>query len=546
MQRKCGVILALPEHLLSFQLSGLQRLADNHVDESARMIVFQDWLKRNCRDVLDECDNILAIRTQLIYPSGAQKVVDGHPLRWEVVQELLSRIDGHLENLQKEFPTGIEVVRRFEGAFPMAYFLKREVEERLTTRLVADVQFQRTQILPPDCPLDTRRAIQHFISEPRPSAQVLETIESIYLDKPSVKQILYLLRGLFVHRLLVMVLKKRWNVQYGLHPVRDPIAVPYLAKGTPSEQSEWGHPDVMIIMTCLSFYYQGLTVTQLRQALEHIIKSDDPAQAYDRIASSSTLPDSLREWNAINVDDEAQVKEIWKHIRYDPSAINHFLNNFVFPQHAKQFAVKLQGCGWDLPLWAATDHNATEGNLVTTGFSGTNDWKRLLPLTIVQRDLPSLSHTNAEVLCYLLEGRNRQVIRAADSCGRHILERDLLEKIKLKNIRILIDAGAQILEMDNLALCRTWLDVDTQARAALYFDESSKPWITYRDGKRLPHAVSPFADDLSNCLVYFDEAHTRGTDLKFPADAVGALTLGLNQTKDHTVQGTCLQTSHRQ
>jgi hypothetical protein len=42
---------------------------------------------------------------------------------------------------------------------------------------------------------------------------------------------------------------------------------------------------------------------------------------------------------------------------------------------------------------------------------------------------------------------------------------------------------------------------------------------------------------MDRCLVYLDEAHTRGTDLKLPLDARGALTLALHQTKDHTVQG---------
>lgn len=53
----------------------------------------------------------------------------------------------------------------------------------------------------------------------------------------------------------------------------------------------------------------------------------------------------------------------------------------------------------------------------------------------------------------------------------------------------------------------------------------------------MPLLTTPFADDLADCLVYLDEAHTRGTDLKLPASAKVALTLGLNQTKDHTVQG---------
>jgi hypothetical protein len=36
---------------------------------------------------------------------------------------------------------------------------------------------------------------------------------------------------------------------------------------------------------------------------------------------------------------------------------------------------------------------------------------------------------------------------------------------------------------------------------------------------------------LTDCLVYLDEAHCRGTDLKIPAKSKGALTLGeLNST----------------
>jgi hypothetical protein len=91
--------------------------------------------------------------------------------------------------------------------------------------------------------------------------------------------------------------------------------------------------------------------------------------------------------------------------------------------------------------------------------------------------------------------------------------------------------------MDNKSLAKAWLDKDHEARAAVYFDADNKAWILYRNSKDVPLLASPFADNLANCLVYLDEAHTRGTDLKFPASGRGALTLGLGQTKDHTVQG---------
>jgi hypothetical protein len=71
----------------------------------------------------------------------------------------------------------------------------------------------------------------------------------------------------------------------------------------------------------------------------------------------------------------------------------------------------------------------------------------------------------------------------------------------------------------------------------VYFNEDNKPLVVYRNGKRVPLFASPFADDMRDCVVYLDEAHTRGTDLKLPPDALGALTLGLGQTKDHTIQG---------
>jgi len=104
-------------------------------------------------------------------------------------------------------------------------------------------------------------------------------------------------------------------------------------------------------------------------------------------------------------------------------------------------------------------------------------------------------------------------------------------------IRMLIDAGAQILEMDNFSLARAWLMVDYGSPAAVFFNAQDKPFVLYRNGVQIPLLASPFAENLGDCLVYLDEAHTRGTDLKMPTNAKGALTLGLGQTKDHTVQG---------
>lgn len=542
MMQSAGIMLAIPEHVLSFKLCGLQRVSDSKFAEAYQMIAIQKWMDQVCRDILDECDFTLATKTQLIYPSGAQLAVDGHPHRWKIAEVILGLVAHHLRDLAQEFPQSIDVVEREIAEFPVAYFLRGDVENALIQRIVDDVCAGRTSILPiRNCTKGQQQAIRVFISREMVEQRVIDVVSQLFPDVPNARKIVYLLRGLLVHGILLLCLKKRWNVQYGLHPNRDPVAVPFHAKGVPSEQAEWGHPDVAILFTCLAFYYQGLNQKQVRQSLQVVLKSDDPTTEYDQwTQTSTTLPDALRHWNIINVDDEGQVEEIWRHLRFSTVVINHFLNHFVFPAHAKQFSIKLQASGWDVPLFSVDKQLTEEGGKgpgITTGFSGTNDNRRLLPLTIEQHDMPGLSHTNAEVLTYLLQKRNRGYILAANERGRRFSELELLDHLRRTKTRVLIDAGAFILEIDNRSLVKAWLQLDTEAQGAIYFGSDNKAWVQYRAGKTIPLIATPFAENLDNCLVYLDEAHTRGTDLKLPAEAKGALTLGLNQTKDHTVQG---------
>lgn len=505
--KHAGVMLCLPEHNLSFMLSGQQRLLDGQLAEARPMMRMHAWLKTVCRDILDESDYTLSARTQLIYPSGSQVSVDGHPQRWLVVQTVLSLVDRHLYGLKNSFPHSIDVSRNHDGGFPIIFFLRQDVEDELLVRLAADITKGLGNVLPTSVlNVSERIAVKDFLTpgNRKLRATTLGTIRAMCPEKPQVREAVYLLRGLLVNRILLMALKKRWNVQYGLHPTRDPIAVPFHAKGVPSEQSEWGHPDVSILFTCLAFYHEGLNEARLRQALTRVLKSDDPSTEYEKwIQSTDKFPESLRAWNTINVEDEMQMHEVWKAVRYQVVVINYYLNNFVFPRHAKQFKVKLQSSGWDVPIHSASgDASAKQ---LTTGFSGTNDNRTLLPLTIKQADLPTLSHTNAEVLTYLLHQRSRRCEIVRDVKGGRATERDLLHMLKVQRIRILIDAGAHILEMDNETLAQTWLTIDSQVDAALYFDKDNKPWIVSGRGRKTPLLASPYADDLSQCLVYLDE-----------------------------------------
>lgn len=349
MLRGRGVLLTTTDHILSFELSGLQQLSDEKLEVAKRMISFQQQLSKICRDIIDESDLALGVKTQLIYPSGPQVRVDGAPQRWEVAESLLSLVTQHLDEIKAKFPYGLEIAR-LKG-FPMAHFLSQDAEDELHRLLVDDICNGRTPFLRPARPDqaenelhkcirrllegDSNKALRQSGPTPRESLE-------IFSDQDSAPKVLLLIRGLLMNRILLVCLKKRWSVQYGIHPHRDPLAVPFEAKGVPSEQAEFGHPEVSIILTILSFYFAGLTRVDFHRSLKTVLESDDPAAEYDRfIHNCQTIPDCLRHYHVINVDDKSQVDDLYKHLRLDRNVLNYYLNNFVFPVHAKQFARKL-------------------------------------------------------------------------------------------------------------------------------------------------------------------------------------------------------------
>ncbi|KAI9459710.1 hypothetical protein BJY52DRAFT_1211758 [Lactarius psammicola] len=75
--------------------------------------------------------------------------------------------------------------------------------------------------------------------------------------------------------------------------------------------------------------------------------------------------------------------------------------------------------------------------------------------------------------------------------------------------------SGQMLELQNEELARHWLSLKPNISAAICFDES----------------------DHLTCVVYLDDAHTRGTDLKLPRETRATVNLGPKVTKDRLLQG---------
>lgn len=233
-------------------------------------------------------------------------------------------------------------------------------------------------------------------------------------------------------------------------------------------------------------------------------------------------------------------------VRYAKRTIDYFLQHVVFPKHMKEFPQKLSASGWD--LGAVKSHP-------TTGFSGTIDSKSLLPLDVKYLDLPSQKGTNALVLEYLLRSENEVVMLPAITEASHNAltesvsppssDAEALLDVLLargdRHLRVILDVGAQILELTNSQVAEMWLrkarDHDETVQAAIYFDDHEEMVVLDAGGSAESFWTSPYSDQLDNCLVFLDEAHTRGTDLKLPDYYRAAVTLGAGLTKDRLVQG---------
>ncbi len=81
--------------------------------------------------------------------------------------------------------------------------------------------------------------------------------------------------------------------------------------------------------------------------------------------------------------------------------------------------------------------------------------------------------------------------------------------------------------------------------ATVYFNSNDVLMTVDRNGIKTEFDFSVYRNKLDRCLVYLDDAHTRGTDLKFPLGWKACVTLSGDITRDKTVQA-CMRVRNRQ
>ncbi|PHH60875.1 hypothetical protein CDD81_1080 [Ophiocordyceps australis] len=513
MCRECmrngGVLLVQPEHILSFQLMAIERQLVKDNTKGSIQLDMQQFFTSYTRDVVDESDENFSVKFEVVYTIGDQVPVEFSPFRWVLIQRLLTFVACAAPLVKQELPQSIEVASCEAGRFPRTRILRQDGLELLLKLVAQDL----TNVGLPGFPLSrwsaaVRGQILEYISRADLSLEQIVAVEdqSGFMT-PTTQDAMLLLRGLLAGGLLEFVLtKKRWRVNYG--PARDRypltrLAVPYRAKDDPAPRSEFGHTDAVILFTCLSYYYQGLSDAELVLAFGHLRQSDQAEEEYHGAL-------------------------IFPHLKQAKSVVDYFLSHLVFAKEMREFANKLSASGWDI---------GQEKKHPTTGFSSTNDSKQLLPLDVKHLDLDGQKHTNALVLHHLLQPENdvTRIPHSDEGVCQALL--GVMHDLN-RPVQVLLDVGAQILELTNLEVAKAWLNsvADDEKEAVVFFNDADELCVLDRLGQVQALHTSPYEQQLDVCLVFLDEAHTRGTDLKLPTHYRAAVTLGANLTKDKLIQ----------
>ena len=263
-----GVLLVQPEHILSFKLMGIEMLLTDEKDIARSLLSTQQFFDHVSRDIVDESDENYSVKFELIYTMGAQQTIEFAPERWLIIQEILDLIPRFAVQVKEKLPDMIDIQENIAGKFPRIRLLHIDAADQLLDLLAKHIVEWGISALPSRSQSpETQAAILRYITQAELEEQDIEAIENSRFWTETTQSPLLLARGLIAGGVLRFTLStKRWRVNFGLDATRNPntsLAVPYRFKDSPSPRSEFSHPDVVILLTLLSYYYRGLSDTEL-------------------------------------------------------------------------------------------------------------------------------------------------------------------------------------------------------------------------------------------------------------------------------------------
>ncbi|UKZ71018.1 uncharacterized protein TrAtP1_011986 [Trichoderma atroviride] len=309
--KKCsetgGILLMQPEHLLSFKLMGIENCLGSQREVGQILLDIQHYLNTHSRTIVDESDDVFSVKFELIYTMGTQVSIDLSPDRWVIAQRVLSIVMEAVHSIGDELPQSIEISPSREGQFPRVRILRQDAEDMLLSLLAEKICTAGVPGLPitRQSPA-VRECVREYILNRDLDINQISSVEvesGFFIE--SMKGPLLLVRGLIAEGVLSFAFRqKRWRVNYGLDLSRVPktrLAVPYRAKDSPTSRSEFSHPDVVIVLTQLTYYYGGLSDDDLFAVFDHLLRADQAeAQYQDWILDAPRSTEGLQELDGSN------------------------------------------------------------------------------------------------------------------------------------------------------------------------------------------------------------------------------------------------------
>jgi hypothetical protein len=487
-------------------------------------------------NIFDESDRLLSHIFQLVYTAGDVSPLTDLEARIVVVQALFQAVNENEINSYLNSDGFAAIKERIHVGFSVGAFSSIRLYDANTENLQSRRELFKRELL--------GVLLQYPVRELKWMKQTKHknVIESLVFDQHvdmhsrelfSEKKWAQLicLRGYLGGGLFEYALSLRESVTYGID-VRRPkrIAVPYQAADLPTEKSEYSNPDLTLFLTTIAYYAKGLSEDQLRDAFRLLLKSNpsEQDQRYkswiEKITKSLSVAElnMIGSINMIDLNNPVQLSLLHEKFRFHMEVINFWLEKEVFPRDTAQYDKRIVGSAFDV---VAGDHNI--------GFSGTKDNHRLIPWQVKQNepDIDSLTATDGMMIYKIVE--NTLSYKTLGASKRTCVE--LLDSVLDLNADALIDTGALLVGITNEDAAKYFVNNPSfKHRGVFYFKDL---WRVMDKETRLSTEASRSSITSRESLIIYDEARTRGVDLKSERDAVAVVTLGPKLTKANFMQG---------
>jgi hypothetical protein len=337
-----------------------------------------------------------------------------------------------------------------------------------------------------------------------------------------------------IYNTLINCLLMSYNKDYGLgnkllnFDKNNYIAIPYSAVNNPVDGSEFTDPELTLILTTLSFLYNGL---RQQDILNIIIYCNDiiKQSGYNTINNDNILlikkyTDIISQ-NKFNYQlsyifecyNNTITKDLSSEIGKNTEIIKNYLLDIILPKYIKINTLQYNCSFMDVINKTFTKHK--------TAFSGTVNIK--LPLLKDNKfefsnNIMKNNIANGEIISAITGTVNKNECKIVDD---YIDIDNIIELSSTYNV--LIDSGAFLKRYTTLDVIKKRFDFDNKPKNKMYvyIDDNDNKMIYTNDGiiesiRKLGKEILP-----SNVFIYYDNKHIIGIDIQQPYILKGIATV---------------------